>query len=145
LAAELDVGRHTVQRALQVPENEGVLGGYKHGRSRSITDAVAATAFQRPLRIAILRHDASLVDNPQTSLTLIEIMHSLEAAAHSVFFCKKSQTELKRIVPRITRQLAATGADAWVDAVRKGKPDRRIINIPTEFVPGGSVGPVWKE
>jgi DNA-binding LacI/PurR family transcriptional regulator len=32
----------------------------------------------------------------------------------------------------------------WVDAVRKGKPDRKIINYPAEFVPGGSIGPVWK-
>jgi hypothetical protein len=32
----------------------------------------------------------------------------------------------------------------WVDAVRKGKADRNIINIASEFVPGGSIGPVWK-
>jgi DNA-binding LacI/PurR family transcriptional regulator len=31
----------------------------------------------------------------------------------------------------------------WVDAVRKGKADRKIINISAEFVPGGSIGPVW--
>jgi hypothetical protein len=30
--------------------------------------------------VAILRHDARLTDNPQTSLILTEIMHSLEAA-----------------------------------------------------------------
>jgi DNA-binding LacI/PurR family transcriptional regulator len=33
----------------------------------------------------------------------------------------------------------------WVDAVRKGNPDRRIINIPAEFVPGGSIGPVRRD
>lgn len=32
----------------------------------------------------------------------------------------------------------------WVDAVRKGKPDRKTVNFPTEFVPGASIGPVWK-
>ena len=32
----------------------------------------------------------------------------------------------------------------WVDAVRKGKPDRKVINFPAEFVPGGSIGPVRK-
>ena len=32
----------------------------------------------------------------------------------------------------------------WVAAVRKGKPDRREVNFPAEFVPGGSTGPVWK-
>jgi DNA-binding LacI/PurR family transcriptional regulator len=31
----------------------------------------------------------------------------------------------------------------WVDAVRKGKADRKIINISAEFIPGGSIGPVW--
>ena len=32
----------------------------------------------------------------------------------------------------------------WVDAVRKGKPDRKSIKYPAEFVPGGSIGPVGK-
>jgi DNA-binding LacI/PurR family transcriptional regulator len=31
----------------------------------------------------------------------------------------------------------------WVDAVRKGKADHKTINIPAEFIPGGSIGPVW--
>jgi len=30
----------------------------------------------------------------------------------------------------------------WVAAVRNGKADRKIINFPAEFVPGGSIGPV---
>jgi DNA-binding LacI/PurR family transcriptional regulator len=29
----------------------------------------------------------------------------------------------------------------WVSAVRKGTPDRNIINFPATFVPGGSIGP----
>lgn len=29
----------------------------------------------------------------------------------------------------------------WVDAVRRGNPDRKIINYPAEFIPGGSIGP----
>ena len=33
----------------------------------------------------------------------------------------------------------------WVDAVRKGNADRKIINYPAEFIPGGSVGPVRKK
>ena len=73
-----------------------------------------AAVSQRPLRVAILRHDVRLTDNPQTSLNLAEIMHSLESAGHSVFFCKKSLLELKHEVPRVARELAETGADAWV-------------------------------
>jgi DNA-binding LacI/PurR family transcriptional regulator len=114
LAAELDVSSHTVRRALRTLESEGLLGGRGLGRSRSLTAAGAATAGRRPLRVAILRHDARLADNPQTSQVLTEIMHSLEAAGHEVFFCKKSQIELKHDVRRLTRQLAEARADAWV-------------------------------
>ena len=31
----------------------------------------------------------------------------------------------------------------WVGAVRQGTPDRKLIRFPEEFVPGGSIGPVW--
>ena len=114
LTSELDVSRHTVRRALQILEKEGVLGGRGHGRCRGITAAGAAAAFQRPLRVNILRHDARLTDNPQTSMVLIEIMHSLENAGHQVSFLKKSQIELRHDVARLTRHLAETPADAWV-------------------------------
>ena len=40
-----------------------------------------------------------------------------------------------RIVRRVMR---------WVAAVRHGKPDRRTIYFPVEFIPGGSIGPVDK-
>jgi DNA-binding transcriptional MocR family regulator len=84
LAGERDVGRHTVRHALRILEAEGLLGGRGQGRSRGITAAGAAAASQRPLRVNILRHDARLADNPQTSMVLIDIMHSLEAAGHQV-------------------------------------------------------------
>ena len=76
LARDLDVSRHTVRRALQILEKEGVLGGHGHGRSRSITSTGAAVALKRPLRVAILRFDAGFTDNPQASLMLAEIMHT---------------------------------------------------------------------
>jgi DNA-binding LacI/PurR family transcriptional regulator len=41
---------------------------------------------------------------------------------------------IRPIVRRVVR---------WVNAVRKGRADRKTINIPAEFVPGGSIGPVW--
>ena len=31
----------------------------------------------------------------------------------------------------------------WVTAVRKGVAERKTVNYPAEFVPGGSIGPVW--
>ena len=114
LAAELDVSPHTVRRALRQLEAEGALTGCGLGRSRSIAAPGRAKASPGRLRVAILRHDANLEDNPQTSLILTEIAHSLEAAGHEVSFCKKSQIELKHDVRRLTRQLADTSADAWI-------------------------------
>ncbi|MCX6878601.1 MAG: substrate-binding domain-containing protein [Verrucomicrobia bacterium] len=114
LAKELDVGRGTIRNALRQLEVEGVLTGNGQGRSRGIAAGGAAGAGAPPLRVGILRHDVRLTDNLQTSLVLTEIMHSLEAAGHRVFFCKKSQIELKHEVSRLTRQLVECRADTWV-------------------------------
>jgi hypothetical protein len=43
---------------------------------------------------------------------------------------------------RWDNRLIARRVVRWPDAVRKGKADRRTINIPPEFVTGGSIGPV---
>jgi DNA-binding LacI/PurR family transcriptional regulator len=32
----------------------------------------------------------------------------------------------------------------WVNAVRKGKQDRKVINVPATFISGGSIAPVFK-
>ena len=114
LAKDLDVSRHTVRRALQILEKEGVVEGRGHGRSRGISAAGAAMAFQRPLRVAVLRAETGITDNPQACLMLAEIMHSLDAAGYAAFYCRKSQMELNDSVPRMTHQLTAAGADAWV-------------------------------
>lgn len=114
LATECDVSTGVVRAALRQLEAEGLLSGHGLGRSRSIATAGAARAVATPLRVAILRHDARLADNPQTSMVLTEIVHSLETAGHKVSFCKKSQIELKHNVRHLTRHLAETPADAWV-------------------------------
>jgi LacI family transcriptional regulator len=114
LATELDVSPHTVRRALKKLEVEGFLGGRGLGRSRGITAVSESHYRKRPLRIAILRHDMHLSDSPQTSLVLTEIIHSLEVAGMNVFYCKKSLTEMKNDVQRMTRQLVLAKADAWI-------------------------------
>ena len=114
LAAELDVSPFTIRRALRLLQTEGLLADSGLGRSRSIAAAAESAALRRPLRVAILAHDARLADCPQTSLVLIDIMQSLQAAGHDAFFCKKSQIELKHDVRRLTRQLAELPADAWI-------------------------------
>jgi len=114
LAAELDVSPFTVRRALRQLQGEGLLANSGLGRSRSIAPAGSSGALRRPLRVAILLHDAHLADCPQSSLVLIDIIQSLEAAGHDVFCCKKSQIELKHDLRRMTRHLATTPADVWI-------------------------------
>jgi DNA-binding LacI/PurR family transcriptional regulator len=114
LAADLDVGRNTVRRALKILEHEGLLGDRGHGLSRTITEAAVTAAAQRRLRINILRHDPQLTDNSQTSLVLSEIIYSLESAGHEVYCCRKSQVELKHNLARLSRHLEEKPADAWV-------------------------------
>ena len=114
LAAELDVSPFTVRRALRQLQTEGLLANSGLGRSRSIATTGNSGALRRPLRVAILGHDANLAECPQESMVLIDIMQSLKAAGHDVFFCNKSQIELKHDVRRMTRQLVEIPADAWI-------------------------------
>jgi DNA-binding LacI/PurR family transcriptional regulator len=32
----------------------------------------------------------------------------------------------------------------WVTAVQRGNADCKTINFPAKFIPGGTIGPVWK-
>ena len=115
LAREFDVHPRRVRAALKQLEAEGWLASQGLGRSRRIATPGGMTKTSlRRLRVAILRHDPPLADNPQTSVVLLEIMQSLEAAGHDVSLCKKSLLELKHDVRRSISQLAATPADAWV-------------------------------
>ena len=115
LASEFDVHPRRVRAALKQLEAEGWLASQGLGRSRRIATPVGmAKASPRKLRVAILRHDPPLADNLQTSVVLLEIMQSLEAAGHDASLCRKSLLELKHDVRRSISQLAATLADAWV-------------------------------
>jgi DNA-binding LacI/PurR family transcriptional regulator len=113
LAADCGVSTGVVRKALRLLEEEGSLSGRGLGRSRIIA-AGAVKAEPRPLRVAILRHDARMEDNPQTSMVLAELMRSLKESGHEAFYCRKSQVELKHQVTRLTRLLEETPADAWV-------------------------------
>ena len=45
---------------------------------------------------------------------------------------------------RWDNQLIVRRVVRWANSVRVGTADRKNIFVPTEFVPGGSIGPVWK-
>jgi DNA-binding LacI/PurR family transcriptional regulator len=113
LARELDVAPATVRAALRLLEAEGLLGGRGTGRSRSIVDCLTESAAP-PLRVGYLGHDAHLKGYAQLSEVMNEIVHSLEAASHRVFLCKKTQVELCHDIRRIAGEMAKTPADVWL-------------------------------
>ena len=110
LTAELGTNHNTVEKALRLLEQEGVLVSQGPGRRRRI--AVADGKVARPLRLAILAFDP-----PAVELAVgynADLLHRLGEAGHSVFFAEKCLLELGMEVRRVARLVRRTEADAWV-------------------------------
>ena len=115
LAAELGVGRNTVQAALRLLEAEGLLGGHGPGRSRTVAGAGCdGGARRRPLRVGVLLHERMVDENPGMQGTLAKLQHEIEQAGHAGFLSKPCQASLRHDTRRIANYLAEMRADAWV-------------------------------
>ena len=110
LTAELGTNHNTVEKALRLLEQEGLLVTQGPGRRRRI--AVAEGKVARPLRLAILDFDPPAVALADGYMT--DLLHRLGEAGHSVFFADKCLLELGMEVGRIARLVRRTEADAWV-------------------------------
>ena len=108
LAAELGVNHKTVEAALRLLQNEGLLENQGVGRKRRIVPS--ETGVAHPLRIAILTHEPMAL----TEGYAVELQHLLNAAGHHAFFAETSLTELGMKVAGIRRLVARTAVDAWV-------------------------------
>lgn len=108
LAAELGVNHKTVQSALQILENEGILVSRGAGREREIvgTGKIAPSA----LRVAILLYEPA---DRQVHF-MVDLRHQLAEAGHTAHFAAKTMGELGMKVSRIARLVEQTEADAWV-------------------------------
>jgi len=116
LAGILGVGRNTVEAALQLLEDEGVLIAQGAGRRRVVVlPEIAKPA--RVLRIAILPTAAA----DHRLDYLVALRHELAQAGHVAFFTEKSLLELGMDVKRVARMVERTQADAWV--VTGGSPE----------------------
>jgi hypothetical protein len=110
LTAELGANHNTVEKALRLLEQEGVLVAQGPGRRRRI--AVAGGKVARPLRLAILAFDP-----PAVELAVgynADLLHRLGEAGHTAFFAEKCLLELGMEVRRVARMVQRTEADAWV-------------------------------
>jgi biotin operon repressor len=109
LAAELGVGRDTVEGALKQLEKEGFLLNQGRRRGRLIVPQAAASGTPR-IRVAIL-----LGDSADRRLDyMVELKHQLELAGHSVVYAAKCLYELGIDIRRVARVMETTEADAWV-------------------------------
>lgn len=108
LAVELGINHKTVEAALRLLEEEGLLVNPGRGLRRRIVKPERTS--RDALRVAILAYD------PDTRRKdyLLDLRHSLVEAGHVAAFTSRTLLELNMKVPRIERMVAETEADAWV-------------------------------
>ena len=109
LAAELGVNHKTVNAALQILEDEGILVSRGAGREREIVETGDSCA-PSSLRIRILLYEKS----DSTRRDLLSLHHRLQAAGHVADFTEKTMRQMGMDVQRIARFVQRTEADAWV-------------------------------
>ena len=108
LAKLLGVSGKTVELALVLLENEGILVGRGAGRRRRI---VLPEGHAPPaLRVAMINFDSPA----RGSDYMIELGHQLEVAGHVPFFTDKTLRDLGMDVGRVSRFVKKTEADAWI-------------------------------
>ena len=108
LMEELDASRATIDSALRLLEEEGVLVGQGAGRKRQIVQPETPAA--PALRVAIL-----LYENSDQSLDyIIDCKNKLETLGHTVIYAPISLTEIKMDVRQLSRMVNKTDANAWV-------------------------------
>jgi DNA-binding LacI/PurR family transcriptional regulator len=109
LAAELGIGRDTVEAALRMLEEGGLLVNQGRRRGRLIAPLTDATPTRR-IRVVVLPYES--MDRGLDYI--VELRHGLSDAGHSVHYSPKSLTELGMDLGRVARMVEHTEADAWV-------------------------------
>ena len=108
LAAALGVNRKTVEAALRLLEEEGLLVGQGPGRARRIE--LPEGAAPPALRVAVLLPET----RDRGEDFIIELRYLLEEAGHTPFFPDKTLLDLGMDAKRVARFAKRTEADAWV-------------------------------
>ena len=108
LATELGVNHKTVDAALRQLERDGLLAGQGPGRRRRIVRPKGRAA--RAMRLALLLYERA----DRRLEYLVELEHALVEAGHTVICPPQSLTELNMHLPRVSRLVRKTPADAWV-------------------------------
>jgi DNA-binding LacI/PurR family transcriptional regulator len=109
LSMELGVNHNTVEAALRLLEEEGMVASQGHGLPRRVC-ASALTGEKRSLRVNILLYGADNRFLPDR----IELLARLQEAGHAADFAPTTLQELGMRVERVVRFVKKNPADAWV-------------------------------
>ena len=108
LVAELGVGHKTVNAALRMLEDEGLLLNQGRGAQRRIVLPEGHAPLA--LRVAVLFYEKG--DESHDLLTRFQ--DKLKAAGHTVLHARKNLTDIGGDMRRLARMIKQTEADAWV-------------------------------
>lgn len=110
LAAELGVNHKTVEAALKLLEDEGLLVDQGPGRRRKIV--LPEDHAPPALRVAVLFYEKG----DESHDLFVRFQIKLKAAGHTVVHAPKNLTDLGENIRRLARMIKDTRADAWVVA-----------------------------
>ncbi len=108
LAEETGVNHTTINAAMQLLEEQGLVVNRGSGKARRV--AVDRAKSSKSMRIALLDHDVLAAKDG----FLAELSARLKAKGFTVELSRKTLTELKMDPRRIARMVGETEADAWV-------------------------------
>jgi DNA-binding LacI/PurR family transcriptional regulator len=126
LEKEFHVNRNTIQKALKILEGKKLLVSRGQGNSRQI---VAPTdSAPRALKVGMLLYEE--VDQSKGEW-IVDSMHHLEEAGHSVFVAPETLSSLKMNVRRVARAVSKCKVDAWLVVAASDNVLRWFIGQPT--------------
>jgi DNA-binding LacI/PurR family transcriptional regulator len=108
LAKELGVGKGTIEAALALLENQGLLVPQGAGRPRRIE--LGSRQSGPILKIQILLYEES----DRSSSITIKLVHQLQEAGHDADFSTKTLADLKMDVNKVAKFANHADADVWL-------------------------------
>jgi DNA-binding LacI/PurR family transcriptional regulator len=109
LVAELEINHKTVDAALRLLEDEGLLVSQGAGRKRQIVLPADGGALPR-LRIGMMLWNES----DRGWSYMVDLQHRLTKAGHTLVAPRKTLIGLKMDAARVARLVEQTEADAWI-------------------------------
>lgn len=108
LARDLGVHGSTIERALQLLEEEGLVKKSGPGKPRGIVTSATPTA--RSTTVCVLLYNAE----DQTDDYILSLQYHVSAAGHTLTFAPRCMRELKFDPDRIEAMIKKESADAWI-------------------------------